>query len=69
VTIQGFETLEQVLGVLSGLAHEMPKNEIHAAEIEKQRKLFEKERDRLLKEERERIERENRARLSRLGLA
>jgi hypothetical protein len=66
--IAGFESLEHVLGVLSGLEHERPRSEAHAEAIAAQRKMFEAERDRRLQEERERIERENKARLVRLGL-
>jgi hypothetical protein len=69
MTIAGFETLENVLGALSGLEREMPRSEAHAAAIDAQKKVFEAERDRMLKEERERIERENQARLTSLGLA
>jgi hypothetical protein len=67
--ISGFETLPQVLGVLAGLEHEVPKNERHAAQIKASNALFEAERDRMLKEERERIERENEARLRAAGIA
>jgi hypothetical protein len=66
--IAGHETLQQVLGVLSGLEHERPRSEAHAEAIAAQKKIFEAERDRLLKEERERIERENEAQLVSLGL-
>jgi hypothetical protein len=52
--IAGFETLENVLGALSGLEHEKPRNEEHAAAIAESKARFEKERDRMLKEERER---------------
>jgi hypothetical protein len=68
VPIQGFETLENVLGALSGLEHETPRSEARAEAIAAQKKLFEAERDLLLKEERERIERENKARLEAAGL-
>jgi hypothetical protein len=67
--ISGFETLEQVLGVLSGLEHERPKNEAHAAAIAESKKLFEAERDRLLNEARERIKREGEARLRAAGFS
>ncbi len=66
--IAGFESLENVLGVLSGLEHERPRSEAHAEAIAASKKIFEAERARMLKEERERIERENEARLARLGL-
>ncbi len=49
--------------VLSGLEHEVPKNERHAAQIKASKEIFEAERDRMLKEERERLEREHKARL------
>ena len=61
--ISGFETLEQILGVLAGLQSERPRNEHHARAIAEQRKVFEVERDRFLAEETERIDREHKARL------
>jgi hypothetical protein len=69
MTIQGFESLENVLGALSGLEHEKPRNKEHAEAIAASKKLFEAERDRMLEDERQRIERANQARLASLGLA
>ena len=64
LVIAGFESLENVLGVLSGLEHEKPRSEAHAEAIAAQKKLFEAERDRMLALEAERIEREHQARLA-----
>jgi hypothetical protein len=66
--IAGYESLEHVLAYLGGLEHERPRNETHAAEIKKQRKIFEAERDRLLAIETERLEAEHKARLEAAGI-
>jgi hypothetical protein len=61
--IAGYESREHVLAMLAALDAERPRNAEHAAEIKKQRKLFQAEADRFEAEEVERIEREHKARL------
>jgi hypothetical protein len=62
--ITGYETREQVLAILAALDAERPRSAEHAAEIKKQRKLFQAEADRFEAEEVERLEREHETRFS-----
>jgi hypothetical protein len=61
--ITGYETRDHVLAQLAALDAEVPKNEAHAAEIEKQRALFQSEAERFEAEEIARLEHEHQARL------
>ena len=62
--IAGFETREHVLAQLAALDAERPRSAEHAAQIKKQRKLFQAEADRFEAEEVERLEREHGTRLA-----
>ena len=63
MTIQGFETREQVLATLAALRMERPRSEAHAASIAASIAVFQKEADRFEREETARIKAENKARL------